>query len=109
MDISPIFGRPCAAPCRKRCPRGELSLRKGSRTLIGMRARSKRLAGPPDAHRAGPRCGSGKGGLARAGDEGEEGAEFLAGLEGITAQVINRADRARTPVCQISSASGTRP
>ena len=61
-----------------------------------MRARSKRLAGPPDAHRAEPRCGSGKVSLARAGDEGEELVEFLTGLEGITAQVINRADRART-------------
>ena len=61
-----------------------------------MRARCKRLAGPPDAHSAEPRCGSGKAGLARAGDEGEERVEFLAGLEGITAQVINRADRART-------------
>ena len=34
--------------------------------------------------------------MTRAGDEGEELVEFLAGLEGITAQVINRADRART-------------
>jgi hypothetical protein len=35
-------------------------------------------------------------GLTRIGDEGEELAEFLTGLEGIAAQVINRADWART-------------
>ena len=61
-----------------------------------MRARSKRLAGPPDARRAELSCGSGKVGLTRIGDEGEELAEFLTGLEGIAAQVINRADWART-------------
>jgi hypothetical protein len=61
-----------------------------------MRARSKRLAGPPGAHSAETSSGSGKGGLARAGDEGEELVEFLAGFEGIAAQVITRADRART-------------
>jgi hypothetical protein len=65
-------------------------------THFGMRARSKRLAGPPDARRAELSCGSRKVGLTRIGDEGEELAEFLTGLEGIAAQVINRADWART-------------
>jgi hypothetical protein len=60
-------------------------MRRARRTTFGMRARSKRLAGPPDAHRAEPGCGSGKAGLARAGDEGEELVEFFGGLEGITA------------------------
>ena len=37
--------------------------------------------------------GSGKVGVARLGDEGEELVEFLVGLEGIAAQLVHRADR----------------
>ncbi len=39
--------------------------------------------------------GSGKVGMARRGDEGEEFAEFLVGLERIAAQFVGRADRVR--------------
>jgi hypothetical protein len=48
-------------------------------------------------------------GLTRIGDEGEELVEFLTGLEGITAQVINRAVGRAPAVCRMSSASGIRP
>jgi hypothetical protein len=63
---------------------------------LPLRARAKRLAGPPDARGAEPWSGSAKVGATRIGDEGEELLEFLAGLKSIAAQIINRVDRART-------------